>query len=100
MLPRPPRSTRTHTLFPNTTLFRSYVRGNWEPAVVAGHHCGVTGLDHIACVTKDIAQALRFFTEIVDGEVLEDGRTELPQPARRVLLRVGDRKRTRLNSSH
>src|SRR3546814_1140803 len=23
MLPRPPRSTRTHTLFPDTTLFRS-----------------------------------------------------------------------------
>ena len=67
-----------------------YDRGNWNPAVGAGHHCGVTGLDHIACVTKDIAQALRFFTGIVDGEVLEDGRTDLPQPGRRVLLRVGD----------
>src|SRR3546814_5937994 len=26
MLPRPPRSTRTDTLFPHTTLFRSYSR--------------------------------------------------------------------------
>lgn len=65
-------------------------RGNWDPAVGAGHHCTVTGLDHIGCVTADIETALRFFTEVVDGEVLEDARTELPQPARRVLLQVGD----------
>jgi catechol 2,3-dioxygenase-like lactoylglutathione lyase family enzyme len=65
-------------------------RGNWNPAVGAGHHCTVTGLDHIACVTADIAAALRFFTEVIDGEVLEDARTSLPQPGRRVLLRIGD----------
>ncbi|WP_324696200.1 VOC family protein [Novosphingobium aerophilum] len=65
-------------------------RGNWDPRVGAGHHCTVTGLDHIACVTRDMASALHFFTEIVDGEVLEDTRTTMPQPARRVLLRVGD----------
>ncbi|MPS69962.1 MAG: lactoylglutathione lyase [Novosphingobium sp.] len=65
-------------------------RGNWDPRVGAGHHCTVTGLDHIACVTRDMASALHFFTEIVDGEVLEDMRTAMPQPARRVLLRVGD----------
>lgn len=67
-----------------------YDRGNWNPAVGAGHACTVNGLDHIACVTADIDAALRFFTEVVDGEVLEDARTDLPQPARRVLLRVGD----------
>lgn len=65
-------------------------RGNWDPRVGAGHHCTVIGLDHIACVTRDMASALHFFTEIVDGEVLEDMRTTMPQPARRVLLRVGD----------
>lgn len=65
-------------------------RGNWDPKVGAGHHCAVTGLDHIACVTADIETALRFFTQLVDGEVLEDTRTDLPQPGRRVLLRVGD----------
>lgn len=67
-----------------------YERGNWNPAVGAGHACSVTGLDHIACVTRDMGVALRFFTEVIDGEVLEDGRTSLPQPGRRVLLRVGD----------
>lgn len=67
-----------------------YERGQWDPAVGAGHACTVTGLDHIACVTQDMAGALRFFTEVIDGEVLEDARTDLPQPARRVLLQVGD----------
>lgn len=67
-----------------------YDRGNWNPRVGAGHACSVTGLDHIACVTADTDAALRFFTGIVDGEVLDDSRTDLPQPGRRVLLRVGD----------
>src|SRR3546814_9831012 len=32
MIRRPPRSTRTDTLFPYTTLFRSHRRGTLEPA--------------------------------------------------------------------
>ncbi|MCJ2177285.1 VOC family protein [Novosphingobium album (ex Hu et al. 2023)] len=67
-----------------------YDRGNWNPLVAAGHACGVAGLDHIACVTADMAKVLHFFTEVVDGEVLEDSRTQRPQAGRRVLLRVGD----------
>lgn len=67
-----------------------YDRGQWNPAVGAGHACTVTGLDHIACVTADMAGALRFFTDVIDGEVLEDAAVAQPQPARRVLLRVGD----------
>src|SRR3546814_3905529 len=31
MVRRPPRSTRTYTLFPYTTLFRSFNRGQWCP---------------------------------------------------------------------
>src|SRR3546814_14294155 len=31
MIRRPPRSTRTDTLFPYTTLFRSGVQGYWTP---------------------------------------------------------------------
>src|SRR3546814_11665835 len=30
MMRRPPRSTRTDTLFPYTTLFRSYCRYDWD----------------------------------------------------------------------
>lgn len=67
-----------------------YDRPNWNPAVGAGHGCTVTGLDHIACVTQDMEGALRFFTEVIDGETVLDERTEQPQPARRVVIRVGD----------
>lgn len=67
-----------------------YDRGHWNPAVGAGHACTVSGIDHIACVTADVETALHFFTQVIDGEVLEDTRTDLPQAGRRVLLRVGD----------
>ena len=67
-----------------------YDRGSWGPDVGVGHACSVLRLDHIACVTADIGQALHFFTECVDGELLADERTSLPQPGRRVLIRVGD----------
>ncbi len=67
-----------------------YDRGNWNPAVGAGHGCSVVGLDHIACVVADIDKTLAFFTGLVDGEVLADECTELPQPGRRVLVRIGD----------
>jgi len=67
-----------------------YDRGNWNPAVGAGHGCGVTGLDHIACVTADLGAAVHFFTALVDGEVISDEHTVLPQPARRVVIHLGD----------
>jgi catechol 2,3-dioxygenase-like lactoylglutathione lyase family enzyme len=69
-----------------------YDRRGWGPEVGVGHACSVLRLDHIACVTAEIDKALRFFTELVDGEVLADERTDLPQPARRVLVRIGDTK--------
>src|SRR3546814_12477671 len=36
MIRRPPRSTRTDTLFPYTTLFRSCRRGHAKPAAAQG----------------------------------------------------------------
>lgn len=67
-----------------------YDRKGWGPEVGVGHACSVVRLDHIACVTRDMEAALRFFTGSVDGEVLADARTELPQPGRRVMVRIGD----------
>jgi hypothetical protein len=67
-----------------------YDRPGWNPAVGAGHAGQVAQLDHIACVTADIGKALHFFTEVIDGELLSDERTSLPQPARRIVIRVGD----------
>lgn len=67
-----------------------YDRKGWGPEVGVGHACSVVRLDHIACVTRDMDAALRFFTGSVDGEILSDARTELPQPGRRVVIRIGD----------
>ena len=67
-----------------------YDRPNWDPRVGQGHAGSVLALDHIACVTADLAGALRFFTEVCDGKVLSDEHTRSPQPGRRVLVRLGD----------
>ena len=69
-----------------------YDRKGWSPESGVGHACSVLRLDHIACVTAEIGKALHFFTELVDGELLSDERTALPQPARRVMVRIGDTK--------
>lgn len=65
-------------------------RRNWNPGWAEGLPSGLLRLDHIACVVRDLAPALRFFTELIDGEVLADERLTMPQPARRVMLRIGD----------
>src|SRR3546814_6888956 len=65
MIRRPPRSTRTDTLFPYTTLFRSFVGGT--PDVVAGMYIGfdqprsmggyAQGGSYAAPIFKDFAHA-------------------------------------------
>ena len=65
-------------------------RRGWGPDVGTGHASGVVRLDHIACVTAEIEKAVQFFTRCVDGVVLSDEQTTQPQPARRVLIRIGD----------
>src|SRR3546814_17641699 len=76
MIRRPPRSTRTDTLFPYTTLFRSLgFEGEANPA----HSFDVT-----AHLVIRIGREGSF-------EVLFDHLSD---------FRAGDRKSTRLNSSH
>src|SRR3546814_8531602 len=41
MIRRPPRSTRTDTLFPYTTLFRSLYRADYNLMVKAGYKSGI-----------------------------------------------------------
>src|SRR3546814_13481822 len=85
MIRRPPRSTRTDTLFPYTTLFRSAVGVILADALLdLGAHLrdqqGSGGLRH-----------QRFQRDAVDQV----------QRIQRVALGLGqDRKSTRLNSSH
>jgi catechol 2,3-dioxygenase-like lactoylglutathione lyase family enzyme len=63
-----------------------YERGNWHPDWPGRHQTTLERLDHIACVIPDVARALAFFTELLDGELLADERIALPQPARRILV--------------
>ena len=67
-----------------------YERGNFRPEWAGRHATTLEGLDHIACVVPDVARALAFFTELFDGELLADERMALPQPGRRILVRLAD----------
>jgi catechol 2,3-dioxygenase-like lactoylglutathione lyase family enzyme len=66
-----------------------YERGDWRPDWAGRHATTLKGLDHIACVIPDAGRALAFFTGLLDGELLADERVVLPQPGRRVLVRLG-----------
>ena len=79
------------TAMPNDPHDRAMrVPGGWGAGVGTGHASGVMRLDHIACVTAQIETAIRFFTRCVDGKVLSDEAVLQPQPARRVVIRIGD----------
>src|SRR3546814_12292327 len=84
MIRRPPRSTRTDTLFPYTTLFRSCLGLAHRKAA-----------DRIA-VEAGAGQPLgRFLPKSRIRPALHDA-----EQAVAVALAEGDRKSTRLNSSH
>src|SRR3546814_20744294 len=97
MILRPPRSTRTDTLFPYTTLFRS------ERFGVEVHHDMERGL--AGC---DIVMMLRLQTERMQGSYvpsireyfryygLDEDKLQAAKPDALII----DRKSTRLNSSH
>src|SRR3546814_5193263 len=109
MIRRPPRSTRTDTLFPYTTLFRAPVLG-----VDAELHVAAAGVDADLAQHRDggVAQALVFLV----GQRLRRGdgdrvagvhahRVEVFDAAHDDAVVRGvaddlDRKSTRLNSSH
>src|SRR3546814_2245356 len=64
MIRRPPRSTRTDTLFPYTTLFRS---GGYA---IQHHQCGRCSLaDHGPCATRgrEHAGGLRGYIGVLSG---------------------------------
>src|SRR3546814_4244132 len=108
MIRRPPRSTRTDTLFPYTTLFRSSegANGGFEssgPDIVAAIAAFREAAPHVARVIGfgncDAASALLLHQPLaLDGLIVANPWTydsnaeEAEEPA--------DRKSTRLNSSH
>src|SRR3546814_10170372 len=105
MILRPPRSTRTDTLFPYTTLFRSVrgaaggVAGGAELAAAGGAWavCGAAERDGVyRAAEREPAQLAVPDPAGGDAWAVHAIRaTTLPQRLRR-----RDRKSTRLNSSH
>src|SRR3546814_10996847 len=97
MIRRPPRSTRTDTLFPYTTLFRSMIRSGAPDAAAA------VMLGGIRKMPKDMV----LWTGLGDALAQHDGGVVSPASLfafRRAMALApkhpGDRKSTRLNSSH
>src|SRR3546814_11732875 len=88
---RPPRSTRTDTLFPYTTLFRSAARRMVQ--IVEFADAGEAAFEHL-----DIGERCDG-ADVVGGHPIEKAVHGLaPRPE--AVARRSDRKSTRLNSSH
>src|SRR3546814_7790473 len=113
MIRRPPRSTRTDTLFPYTTLFRSQgLLG--RPAIRRSKESRRAGRDakepRMSSSTADIVRRLGENAEAVCRRYLGNGRREghywmvgniHNERGRSLYVRLpSDRKSTRLNSSH
>src|SRR3546814_16416976 len=107
MIRRPPRATRTDTLFPYTTLFRSDDDGDHVHDRAVGQFEKVQENRHKPEAVAIAAGDARF----LGGEVeqRQDGAALLVEigltPARldalaHLVVAGGDRKSTRLNSSH
>src|SRR3546814_21159659 len=97
MLRRPPISTRTDTLFPYTTLFRS----NSSPKIMIS----TTGTTTISRLLAEISCSGAAVVDPVAGRQFHLAGDLLPQlldeRAQVAIAHVGrDRKSTRLNSSH
>src|SRR3546814_13489895 len=121
---RPPRSTRTDTLFPYTTLFRSRAFGSVAEALQAYENGDITLHARISLRdTTDGTEATRregtmgrflfdeclppgfgYITETVKkkqmGEIVDRLANEFPKAVVAASLDAIDRKSTRLNSSH
>src|SRR3546814_4965423 len=107
MIRRPPRSTRTDTLFPYTTLFRSAGIGALSSYLTAElvNALGVEGfagaLANTAAGTA-ISQIITNVADMIGGSTTTNVFTDVNPTmiASAVGSFLGDRKSTRLNSSH
>src|SRR3546814_13507900 len=99
MIRQPPRSTRTDTLFPYTTLFRSGIGGKTmipSEFDMSGRVVFITGAGR--GIGKGIARVLAEMGADVAINALTPKYVE--SLAAEIAATTGDRKSTRLNSSH
>src|SRR3546814_3597524 len=107
MIRRPPRSTRTDTLFPYTTLFRSArSRDQADLSALVGFNIidrVLNGPDLFRCVVRNF-HAEFFFESHDQLDNVEAVSAQIVDEARLFVHLFGfdaqDRKSTRLNSSH
>src|SRR3546814_5996703 len=100
MIRRPPRSTRTDTLFPYTTLVRSRkLRVARKVAIFFDHLGAVAARPAVDAVRLVDATATARLRPVVIVAVVVAAATATALPVVHVQLRQ-DRQRTRLTSSH
>src|SRR3546814_16783184 len=101
MIRRPPRSTRTDTLFPYTTLFRSVAHPALIPIAREVFDAHMPGPHQHDVAREDPGSG--------PGQAVQVTAADLLAPSRGTITRAGfdgnvevcvDRKSTRLNSSH
>src|SRR3546814_11536341 len=109
MIRRPPRSTRTDTLFPYTTLFRSRtaatleLRRHWEINLLALSRQGRPIDGRLRDVRLEAGDVLLLEGDEKDLNEAMGSLGFLPLANRKLIFeprRLLDRKSTRLNSSH
>src|SRR3546814_2089191 len=114
MIRRPPRSTRTDTLFPYTTLFRSdgdrvELDRAFQDVGVRIFFVGNDGIGMTAHLLAEVAVQIEFDADV--HACADNAAHPLDQVALAIVMTVGnhctmqvqlhgDRKSTRLNSSH
>src|SRR3546814_19946830 len=98
MIRRPPRSTRTDTLFPYTTLFRSV--GKQQDRDERGHH--VIAITQVRGRDRPRLDRFRHVVPFDHARLYDPGFTPAQSALGVFALRWNgtDRKSTRLNSSH
>src|SRR3546814_6368280 len=106
MIRRPPRSTRTDTLFPYTTLFRSIAGPVGAARVLGEGHGAVVGGEFDGQIMLPVlAELLQIFARLRGGHAGGGGHGHalllgFNPTVVRSSGRLRDRKSTRLNSSH
>src|SRR3546814_12707493 len=95
MIRRPPRSTRTDTLFPYTTLFRSYAETVRAPFIPPPNIVIIRMLE--ACLAAATIGNIFFFRIRLDRGELARGAAD---EAERTLRCSSDRRRNRPSDEH
>src|SRR3546814_11333651 len=99
MIRRPPRSTRTDTLCPYTTLFRSEVAARIDVSGDAGRDVGIVGKLAVRLGRLDALDGVAHAVARVDPQAVGIHHFLVGAEAQQVVAER-DRKSTRLNSSH